>query len=147
MYIREKMKDRFQGLVRLLKTVVREKKRIIKRCYKLWIKGKSSKDRFIEEKKKLRKYLEKKQGEKRETRGVTEQKEYLLNIKQEKRQEYDTGKQYRRKVKGPFQRITGRFRGRRDRMQERKNKKAARINGIPMKVWKNAGKDLLGRTW
>jgi len=154
--------------VGLLKTVIREKK-IIKRCYKLWIKGKLSKDRFIEERKKLRRYLEKKQREKREKketelRSLKKEAEVWKYINKKRGKNMILKKQYRRRrVKGPFQRITGRFRGRRDRMQERrrrmeeteniekkeikevvrkmKNKKVARIDRIPIEVWKNTGKD------
>jgi len=84
--------------------------------------------------------------------------------KQEKRQEFDTGKQYRRRVEGLFQRITRRdleeketgcrrkdIRGMeeignieekeiKEVLKKMKNKKAAGINGILMEVWKNAGR-------
>jgi len=144
-----------------------EKKKNGKKMLQLWRKGKLSKDRFIEERKKLIGYPEEKQSEKREkekTELRTLKKEGLEIYKQEKKQEYDNGKYRRRRVERPFQKITGRseeeeieckredVRGMEETgnieekeikevVRKMKNKKAA-IDRIPMKIWKNAGKDL-----
>jgi len=47
----------------------------VKRCYMLWRKGKISKNRYLEERKKLRRYLEERQREKRERRDRVKESE------------------------------------------------------------------------
>jgi len=129
------------------------KKRSVHRKFKLWKRGKSSLEKFMREKKNFREFLlgkqkEKREKEEKELEGIKKEAEVwrFLNKRRGKRRFIGNNIKIA-DWKGHFKNLLGgeekEEKDEEVRSKQRKKKnKAAGFDGLPMEVWKYAGKDL-----